>query len=284
MTTRILPMTDIDYLLIGHITKDLTPGGHTVGGTVTYSGRTARLLGCHTAVLTSTAPAFDGLAALAGLEVINIPAAATSTFENVYTPDGRVQTIYEVAAPLQVAHLPAAWRRPAIVHLAPLANEVSLDFLSQFPHSLIGVTPQGWLRRWGDDGRVFLTPHWEAAQAVLSQADVVILSQEEVPSTAVLWQYWQWANLLVLTGGDKGCIIFQGGSATHIPATPVMPVDATGAGDIFAAAFFIRYHQTRDALAAARFATGVASQSVTQTGITAVMAAVETAVAQYQIV
>ena len=34
-----------DYLVIGHITKDLLNRGFTVGGAVTYSGLTARNLG-----------------------------------------------------------------------------------------------------------------------------------------------------------------------------------------------------------------------------------------------
>ena len=44
-------------------------------------------------------------------------------------------------------------------------------------------------------------------------------------------------------------------------------VDATGAGDIFAAAFFYRLYATRDPWAAARFATHLASFSVTRPGL-----------------
>jgi sugar/nucleoside kinase (ribokinase family) len=44
-------------------------------------------------------------------------------------------------------------------------------------------------------------------------------------------------------------------------------VDATGAGDIFAAAFFIRLFSTRDPWEAARFATLIASHSVTRMGL-----------------
>jgi sugar/nucleoside kinase (ribokinase family) len=44
-------------------------------------------------------------------------------------------------------------------------------------------------------------------------------------------------------------------------------VDATGAGDIFAAAFFIRLYKTRDPWEAARFATLLASHSVTRVGL-----------------
>ena len=44
-------------------------------------------------------------------------------------------------------------------------------------------------------------------------------------------------------------------------------MDATGAGDIFAAAFFFRLHTTRDPWEAARFATLVAANSITRRGL-----------------
>jgi sugar/nucleoside kinase (ribokinase family) len=50
-------------------------------------------------------------------------------------------------------------------------------------------------------------------------------------------------------------------------SAPCREVDATGAGDIFAAAFFARRFQTRDAWEAARFATNLAAYSVTRVGL-----------------
>jgi sugar/nucleoside kinase (ribokinase family) len=44
-------------------------------------------------------------------------------------------------------------------------------------------------------------------------------------------------------------------------------VDATGAGDIFAAAFFTRLYLTRDPWEAARFATQLAAYSVMRVGL-----------------
>jgi sugar/nucleoside kinase (ribokinase family) len=44
-------------------------------------------------------------------------------------------------------------------------------------------------------------------------------------------------------------------------------VDPTGAGDIFAAAFFTRLHATRDPWEAGRFATHLAAFSVTRRGL-----------------
>lgn len=275
-------MRHIDYLLIGHITRDLLPEGDQPGGTVTYSGQIAAALGCHTAVLTSAAPHYAGLHLLGGLELVTVPAEATTTFENVYTPHGRVQSVHAFATTLTPAHLPADWAKPAIVHMAPVVHEVDLGFLRQFPNSLICMTPQGWLREWGADGRIHPRA-WPAAQEILPLADVVVLSQEDLPGIATLWQYWEWCKLLVLTGGPKGCLVLQGNTAVRVPTSPVTQVDPTGAGDIFATAYFIRYHQTGDAIEAAHFANFVAAQSVTQTGIEAVTTAVQAAAKQYEL-
>ncbi|HET6789000.1 MAG TPA: carbohydrate kinase family protein, partial [Aquabacterium sp.] len=47
----------------------------------------------------------------------------------------------------------------------------------------------------------------------------------------------------------------------------VKEVDATGAGDIYAAAFFVRLYTTRDPWEAARFATQFAAYSVSRPGL-----------------
>ena len=44
-------------------------------------------------------------------------------------------------------------------------------------------------------------------------------------------------------------------------------LEASGAGDIFASAFFVRLNQTRDPWEAARFATNLAAYSVTRVGL-----------------
>ena len=46
----------MDFLTIGNITKDLIPGGYTVGGTVTYASVVAMRLGRTAGVLTRWGP------------------------------------------------------------------------------------------------------------------------------------------------------------------------------------------------------------------------------------
>ena len=99
----------------------------------------------------------------------------------------------------------------------------------------------------------------------MPQAAAVIISEEDLLHDTMLAQYRQWSNLLVLTRGRLGCTVFLGDEARDVPAPRVAEVEFTGAGDIFAAAYFVRLWQTGgNPWESARFANEIAAQSVTQ--------------------
>lgn len=259
----------LDYLLIGHVAIDLLPAPATpvAGGAVVYAGRAAQALGCRVAVLTSAAPSYNLQQALGDAQVVSLPASHTTTFTNTYTPTGRQQTIHGRAQTLTAADLPPNWQQPAIVHLAPIADEIDPAMISLFSNSLIGLTPQGWLRAWDDTGRIYARP-WPAAPTVLPLATVIILSEEDLTGPDMLAEYRHYASLLVLTQGPAGCTIFCQDETRQIPAPAVTELNPTGAGDIFAAAFLVRYQQTAgNPWEAARFANEMAAHSVTQTDL-----------------
>jgi len=236
------------------------------GGAATYSSRMAHALGCQVQVLTSLRADVGVRPALADIEVLRYPSAHTTTFENVYTEHGRHQTLHAVAERLTPDRFPVTLTAD-IVHLAPVAQEVDLGWLDRFPGALIGVTPQGWLRQWDAQGRI--SPiEWAEAAEVLPRADVVIISIEDVAHNEDQVQRWAvQARLLAVTRGAHGCTIHQNNSVTAVPAHSVEVVDATGAGDIFAAAFLVRLRECGDPIAAARFANCLASQSITRRGL-----------------
>lgn len=262
-------MKKIDYLVIGHITRDKTPNGNLVGGTVAYSGQVAHALGCSTAVFTSCQIGYEGLQKLTNLHIEVIPSPNTSTFENIYGGNGRIQMLYTVAAPISVDNLPAQWLDAKVVHLGPLTNEVDPAIMHQFPNSIIGITPQGWLRRWTEDGRVYAR-EWPEAAHYLPLADAVILSEEDLLNDEMLPMYRQLSKLLIMTENMRGCTIFLGDEVRQIAAPTVKQVEPTGAGDIFAAAFLTQYARNgRNPWQAAEFANLIAAQSVTKVGLDA---------------
>lgn len=257
------------YLVIGHVTRDLKPdGGFTCGGTATYSSFYAHALGARAGVLTSAGEfplAFDRFPAI---QVCCHLGENTTTFENVYEPDGRRrQYVRAVADPLHPALLPEAWQGCPIVHLGPLVQEVSYDFLDLFPDALLGVTPQGWLRQWDENGLVHPV-RWACAERVLARADALVLSMEDLGGDwGELERLRRLARLLVLTDGRHGAVVYQDGMTIRVPAFHVKEVDPTGAGDVFAAALFLRLAESGDAEEAARFANSAASFLVEAPGL-----------------
>ncbi len=191
----------------------------------------------------------------------------TTTFENDYSSGARVQTIHAVAERLGVDDVPYPWRRAKIVHIGPIADEVNPQVMRLFSNSLLGVTPQGWLRTWAEDGRI-RARLWGAAAEYLPLATAVFVSDEDLVEPTMLGEYRSYSNVLVLTQGPAGCVVYAGEEARSVPAPKVRVVDTTGAGDIFATAFLVRLEQTAgNVWEAARFANELAAQSVTAAGL-----------------
>jgi sugar/nucleoside kinase (ribokinase family) len=277
-------MQVVDYLVIGHVCQDLTPIGPRLGGTVTFGALTAHALGRRVGMVTSAPDEMRPLLKpLKPLALACIPSKLPTTFENTYTPAGRMQTLTGRAAPLTIDHVPSSWRQAALVHLAPVADEVAPDLAKQFPGALVGITPQGWMRQWDASGRVSFRV-WESAAEVLPHTQALVLSIEDLDGDETLaWQYATQTGVMVVTRGAQGCTLFVSGEPTHIPAPHVDERDPTGAGDIFAAAFFCELHATHDALHAARFATRLASDSVTRSGLAGIPNAAQVAQVRAQV-
>lgn len=253
----------VDYLLLGHITQDITPNGMVLGGTATYAGLTARALGLRVGVVTAISTGVD-LRALQGLSIHNLTTDDSTVFENVQTPAGRVQTLHSQAAIIHPQHIPPAWRTAPIVHFGPVAQEVNPQVFDLFPRSLIGLTPQGWLRAWQEDGTVFYQPHPQI-QSIYRRSSCVVISIEDVQrDESAIEEIHGLTSVLVVTEAGAGCRVYWNGDVRRFRAPVVSEVDSTGAGDIFAAAFFFRMAKTRDPWIAAEFATKIAARSVTR--------------------
>jgi sugar/nucleoside kinase (ribokinase family) len=252
-----------DFLAIGHVTKDLLPGGdYTIGGTATYAALTAQRLGLSVAVLTSAPPDLDLSSALPHIAWHIVPSEVATTFENIYEGQKRRQFVHGIASPLKAAHLPLAWKQSAIVLLCPLVCELDLDWVGMFPGAIVGVTPQGWMRQWDERGQV-MARAWAEAPQILPNVEVLVYSEEDVAcDEVVIRHYAELAKIAVVTRGWRGATVFYNGIARDFPAFRAKEVDPTGAGDVFAAAFLIRLKETGDPFQATPFANCAASFSI----------------------
>ncbi|MBI4770716.1 MAG: ribokinase [Chloroflexi bacterium] len=275
-------MDPVDYLVIGHITQDLTPAGPTPGGTAAYAALAARALGLRVGIVTSLGPGAV-LGDLSGFPTANLPAPASTTFRNQYTPAGRVQHLCNLALPLDYSAIPAEWRSAPIVHLGPVAREVDPALAGRFPRALVGLTPQGWLREWEPSGLVRRAP-WPQAEKALRQAAATVLSIEDVQGDEITVEdYAHACPVTVVTEGELGARVYWNTHVRRFSGPTVTAVDSTGAGDVFAAAFFARLHQTRDPYEAGRFAALLAAASVTRPGLAGAPTAAEIAAARVEL-
>ncbi len=270
-----------EFLAIGHVTRDLRPDGtFSPGGTVTFAALTAYRLGLVAGIITRADAELSVLlpALLPSVSLHALPSMQSTTFANQYKDGFRTQYLYARAELLQNSDVPESWCDAPIVLLGPLAQEMTPEFVTLFPRrpgAIIAATPQGWLRRWDADGRVWPTP-WAAADLVLPMLDVLILSHDDLlpfadgnrkEADAILARWSKRVPLLVATDGRHGATLFRQGNTQRFPAYPINEVDPTGAGDVFAAAFLTYLHKHGDPERAVDFANCVASFSVEQAGI-----------------
>ncbi len=265
------------YTLVGHVTKDIAPTapeGFLWGGTVTYSGRVVAQLGAEVSILTTGEESANLRALDPRLNWHISESPVTTTFENIYDAVGnRQQTCPLRAKNINLNDFPDLEPAPDIIHLSPLTNEISLEtiqaFAEKYPDSWLVATPQGWMRAFDEQNHVQHI-NWPDAEAMLPYFKAVVFSQEDINNQEDLARsYSQKTGIPVIyTSGIDGAIIFHGEEKIVVNAMPSQVVDPTGAGDIIAAAFFIRYFETGDLLDAVFYGTAAASIGIEHVGAT----------------
>lgn len=260
-------MSAVDYLLIGHITADIVQERRVIGGTVSYAASTARAFDLAVGVLTSARADEPLLAELGdGVDCVTVDAPQTTTYENIYTPQGRNQYVRAVARPLTTDHIPEKWRDAPLVHLAPIADEVQPEIACLFPNAIVMVTLQGWLRRWGDDQHVQFKRWFDSD--VLKDIDIVVFSEEDIADDPQLeLDIAGVAKHLIVTRAEKGGTYYHHGEASQFTTPRVEVTNPTGAGDIFAASLLSALKSIEDMHTAIKIAALLASNSVTRTGL-----------------
>ncbi len=294
-----------EYVTVGHVTRDAIErrGGRPVsqpGGGAFYSALQAARLGLRALIVTQgvereiralLAPFLDEL------EVCVIPASQTTTLATSWVGEERFQRVLAWAGPISQA-LEIHTR---ILHFAPVACESRIRWRGSA--QFVGITPQGLVRRWREDrkpslaqldagsllGDVPLAPR--AGEELAGEVTLGALEPEELPArfhAAVVGEReCPHCRALFAAARTLGAPVAVTAGARHTTvhltdrderphvvqaaAPPIATVrEDLGAGDVFAAAFFLSLEEGHDPLHAARFGNAAAAVRIAGEGPRAV--------------
>lgn len=259
-----------DFVAVGHLTVDELADGLRPGGSALYAGLFAHHQGLRVGLLTSVGPDFPFEVLPPEVEIVSVPASRTTRFALQYTPAGRRLTLRARAAALAPEHLPPRFAAARVAYLCPVADEVAPALAHAFPGAAVGVGAQGWCRTWDVDGTVRMRP-WPDPRPVLSRAQALFLSSDDVAGwEAAALPLYQQVPLGALTFAERGAVLFVNGERHAVAPAPATEVEPTGAGDVFAAAFLVRYDATWDPWDAAAYAAVAGALTVEAPGVAGV--------------
>ncbi len=248
-------------LMVGHVTHDRYDADLVPGGCAFYGAQVLRQLGARVALVTRVGTDFGCVDAFEGLDVACERGGTTTLFTNEY-PSGekRVQRIEAQAPTVEPTLLPPLWRTAELCHLAPVMGEVELaDWVAAVDAGFVGIGVQGWIKHAGAEETV-VQKRWQVDAAALHGVDGVCVGEEDlVDQGDLLDRLCAAVPVVAFTHGAAGCDVIVGGKTTRVGVHPATEVDPTGAGDAFAAAFFLGLARGNSPVDAARLGAATAS-------------------------
>ena len=249
---------------IGHVTRDVVAGGEPrPGGGVFYSARALGRLGADAIVAASCAAA-DREALLPPLEAFGLPVTwyasrETAAYSFHYEGDRRIMWQDAVGDPWTAEQAVEAVGAARWVHVGALTRTdfgpETLAALASGSRMLlvdaqgpIRTAAVGPLRRDAEVGEILhhvevLKLNDEEAAALVGSADPKGLRALGVPE-------------VILTLGSRGAWVVTADALEHVAADTLEgPVDPTGAGDTFSAAYLVARVDGAEPVEAARDAT-----------------------------
>jgi sugar/nucleoside kinase (ribokinase family) len=243
---QVLGARSFDYITVGHVTVDVmaADGSRRPGGGAFYSALQAARLGLRTLIVTQGSP--PEIEALlrpyrGELSLHILPAPATTTLSTSGSGIARTQRMLAWAGPITETVAVDT----SILHFAPVARESTSEWRGHA--DFVGFTPQGLARAWNkEDGEIVPTPlpsdRSSLEELLPDGCSAVVVSEHERATCAPLLAAAAatGAVLAITAGADATSVQEPGGQVVQVKAPAVAaPREDLGAGDVFAAAFFI---------------------------------------------
>ena len=256
---------------IGHIVNDTEPSDH-LGGPVSYTSVTAVRLGFDVAIITKCPPNHPYVTQLQnyGITVHVLPSKHKTIETNVNIYDEIGHKHFKKAArqePITLAdikRLPNEIFTDAAIMGVSDSGELELDtfpYLSSLGY--FGALVQGYFREIDAEQHIN-HKKWYGDEQNLKGTNVVILSDEDATINGAFYpdiikSLKKQVDVTVTTQGHDGSTIYtKTGEEIKITAFPLQRSetnDFNGAGDVYTAAFFTKFTETKDLRLAGTFAS-----------------------------
>ncbi|HYB45456.1 MAG TPA: PfkB family carbohydrate kinase [Nitrososphaerales archaeon] len=194
------------------------------------------------------------------------PSQKTTRFEIEVNSSGRALKLLSRCEDLSTSQLPEARCDASIV--SPVAGEVSTELLKAVADKsdFTFLDPQGFLRRFGPEGRISFGSL--ADPGILKLVDAMKMDKDEAsaitgqsgPKEALAKLGSMGVRKAVVTQGADPCYVLEGTRVYSVPVPKVQVLDSTGAGDVLGGTVVASYLRTRDFLWSACF--GIAASSL----------------------
>jgi fructokinase len=274
---------------LGELLWDVFPDSRRPGGAPANVAFHATQLGVHGAVASRVGNDADGDELRAFLLGKGLDVSLLQTDPTL--PTGRVTV--ELTAdgqPVYVIHQQVAWERLTaeenLLQAAARAAAICFGTLAQRSeasrsaiHAALQAAGESTLIVYD----VNLRQHWYAREWIersLQAADVVKMNEDELRTLAPLLAGGSadakafarrlkdafHVETLVLTRGERGCLVIRGDETVDVPGRAVEVVDAVGAGDAFTAAFIVGTLERKPLEQVADFANGIGGLVASRAG------------------
>jgi sugar/nucleoside kinase (ribokinase family) len=266
--------------LIGNPTYDILSikkkTVQALGGTVWYAALFIAGLGRRVAVVGIGDERIKRRFARSGVDVRYFSDSGPVTlFENTYSDGIRKQKAWP-GGDIQRADVPQAAFDAMGLLVGPVLQEVDPAILRTPRSGSLMLDAQGFLRQLSTAGDVILRMTLEAEKAFrhcdilkVDAREAAVITSTRDGKTAGRILHRMGPKIVIITRGADGALFYDGVRFTQITAPEVDVIDPTGAGDVFSAAFLVRYIASGDLIAAGRFAVTAAALSTRGFGASA---------------
>lgn len=202
----------------------------------------------------------------------------TTTTKLIYDEKGNKEIRYpSMSPPITEADVPEAYRGCGIVYVCTMDNDVQPEDLADIVKlgkaSAVDLGGYGGAHMSKTRRESFprldafacdVASHFTVVKA--SDEDARLIFGEDTPDTSAERLLECGPEVVVITAGPGGAIVYTKSGRWEVPTLASEVVDTTGAGDTFMAGFLCEFMRSGDPLASARWGCGTSAVVITHGG------------------